>query len=998
MLRREATISLDGTWDFVPGHLKSDNVHAHIFDDATIPWQEIEVPYFWNGSRWMSVVGEDYYRNGYYKDGRVPPFRDHKGVGWYRRRFVLPQEWRGLRIHLRFLAVAAKARVWVNGVEAGGHLGAYSAFSFDITEYIRFDRDNTVVVQVWGKNCFYPDDQRTYDHGGIHLFVPGRALETAIGETKDNAGIGQPVEIYATGQAYLEDLDVRSMTDSLVMKLYLVRRHVEPVTLTVGARLVEEQTGRVIREESRATRLPEERSMMTFVWRDLEVEMWSPETPSLYRLEVGIKRSGERWGTAFKDIGFKTFVIRAGQFQLNGKPYFLRAAGPPASPLVVNDRDYIARFLAVCKSLNLNCLRFHTEPPSQAWLDGCDAAGLLVIFEGPLMQQAPEIVNTREEYRALVRQAKHHPCLALYCLSNETEFLPEMARMAGYDSMAVYLQDLRQAVLEEDDSLPVYHNSGYSEEAEGGDVRDWHYYGGWYNGAVYAFEALLRGQALMEALAPGEGEPLAPGGLVDERCRKMARDPQKPLILTEFLAAYTADDGHLFQYPLKIRRIGGHPDEDNRRSLWYQAFLLKESVEILRRARDSRNNLCGISPFALFNWFFHPLEKNGMQLKPAAEALRRAMEPVHVSLRCWRRHLFAGSRLAAEAHLINDDPTREEISAGRLAWVLADPSGAAIAEGLVSVPSVPYYGIESVPVELELPDISAPGLIEAVLSVRWLADERTLSENTLELLLAPSALREERIPGSGAAVFLLDAAGAAAPALALMGIACDRVDRVPDAVPEETLLIVGPDSLRLLTPADKTALNGIARQGSTILVLEQDVYRPDRDEMAIDWLDGTPLRIMREDLDVDDFAQVREPSHPIFAGLRPEHFRMWNGNTVIISSYIRQGTEEDQVPAKTIFGSRAGYGVKKRTNVRTLVECHNFLRNDGLVEVPLGAGKVILSQLEAVRRYGDDPAATVYLRNLVRYALGMGDGAGVGENRRAGEEGKRRRGGKGSGR
>ena len=127
---------------------------------------------------------------------------------------------------------------------------------------------------------------------------------------------------------------------------------------------------------------------------------------------------------------------------------------------------------------------------------------------------------------------------------------------------------------------------------------------------------------------------------------------------------------------------------------------------------------------------------------------------------------------------------------------------------------------------------------------------------------------------------------------------------------------------------------------------------PDRAEILLDWLDGTPLRILREGMDVDDFVHIAEPYHPVFSGLRPEYFRMWNGNTVIVSSYIRQGTEDNHVPAKTLFGSRAGYGVKKLAHVRTLVECHNFLRNDGLVEVPIGAGKVILSQLEAVRRYG----------------------------------------------
>jgi len=230
-------------------------------------------------------------------------------------------------------------------------------------------------------------------------------------------------------------------------------------------------------------------------------------------------------------------------------------------------------------------------------------------------------------------------------------------------------------------------------------------------------------------------------------------------------------------------------------------------------------------------------------------------------------------------------------------------------------------------------------------------------------------MRDEQVAASGVPVFLFDPAGAAAPVLARLGVDCEYLERIPEAIPARALLIIGPDALPHLTAADKAALNGAAKRGATALVREQDVYRPERNEIVLDWLDAAPLRIMREDAEVDDFVHVSEPSHPIFAGLEPEHFRMWNGNTVLISSYIRQGTEADQVPAKTLFGSRAGFSVRKLAPVRTLVECHNFLRNDGLVEVPLGAGRVILSQLEAARRYGDDPVATVYLRNLIGYAL-----------------------------
>ncbi|MGE5550444.1 MAG: sugar-binding domain-containing protein [Bacteroidota bacterium] len=969
MLEHPRKISLDGEWDFTPGHLKCENIYAHLYGHPEIEWQPIQVPYCWNGSRWMSVVGEYYYQNGYYKDGAVPPFKDHLGVGWYRKKVNLPQEWLGQRVHLRFLAVAAKAKVWVNANLAGEHLGAYSAFEFDITPHLDFSRENTIVVQVWGKHCFYPHDERRFDQGGIHMFVPGRTLEIPVGETRDNAGIWQPVEIYATGQAYLRDFDVTTTLDSLKLTATVIRTYGDPRMLAVKARLVEPGSGRVVREELKHTRLPEETTVLTYRWNNLDVKPWSPEAPNLYRLEVELEDERASMGMAAKEIGFKVFEIRDRKFYLNGRPYFLRGAGSPPAPLIAHDEEYIAKFLGMCKDLNLNCIRYHTEPPSQAWLRGCDRFGLLAIFEGPLMQQAPEIVNTKREYRDLVRQAKHHPCLAIYCLSNESEFLPEMGKMTGYDSMAHYLEDLREAVLEADASLPVYHNAGYSLEVEGGEIRDWHIYGGWYDNCIYSFEAIVKGQAMMEALSPDEGQPMQPGGLKDRRNSKFWRDMHKPVILTEFLAAYTADDGHLYQYPLRVRRIGRYPDEENRRALWFQAFLLKEIVEILRRSRDETNNLSGVSPFALFNWFFHPLSKEKISPKPAAQALKEVMEPAHASIKCWHRHVFGGDPLKAEAYLINDDAARGDIHGSALSYAVKDGQGRVLAEGQAPIDRVGYYEIKVLPLELVLPDPAGDRISEADLELEWRVGNEVLSHNALRILVAPSALRHPRPDRYRKRVCLFDPEGRTAALLTRMGVPFRNVAEMPAALGAEEAVVVGSGALSRLTERDKSALNRFAKEGGRILVLEQDVYHIDRQAIEIDWIDNTPLRILREDDQIDDFVYVADWSQPIFAGLAPEHFRMWNGNTVVISSYIRQGTEENHVPAKTLFGARSGYGVRKLEHVRTYVECFNFLKNDGLVEVPLGKGAVLLSQLEATRRYGDDPVATVYLNNLLGYVL-----------------------------
>jgi hypothetical protein len=442
----------------------------------------------------------------------------------------------------------------------------------------------------------------------------------------------------------------------------------------------------------------------------------------------------------------------------------------------------------------------------------------------------------------------------------------------------------------------------------------------------------------------------------------------KPVILTEFVAAYTADDGHLFQYPLRVRRIGRYPDPGNARALWFQAHLLRETVEIMRRSRDGTNRLCGLMPFALFNWFFHPLETGGLAPKPALAALRDAMEPLHLGIRCWSRHRFGTDPLSAELFLIHDDVTRRRVDVGEMAWRVITGDGVVVAEGTVGAPVVSYYEIARVPLVVTLPDFPGDLIVSARLEVEWRSNGALLSRNSVDLLLAPARLREAR-RFERARVWLVDAAERAESILARLGIPRRRHSELPPSADGLDLLVVGPDMLPRLGHEDTRRLRALAMAGLTVLVLEQDVYHPDRQPIVIDWVDGTLLRIMREDDHVDDFVYLPDAGAPIFDGLEPEHFRMWNGNTVIVSSYLRQGDESNHRPAKTRFGSRSGYSVRKLEQVESWAECFNFLRDDALIEVPLGAGRVVFSQIEATRRFGDDPVATVYLGNLLRYCL-----------------------------
>lgn len=68
---------------------------------------------------------------------------------WYQRKFSVPRQWQGRRVLLHFEAVDWETRVWVNEIEIGSHQGGYDRFGFDITEALKAEGEQDLVVSVW---------------------------------------------------------------------------------------------------------------------------------------------------------------------------------------------------------------------------------------------------------------------------------------------------------------------------------------------------------------------------------------------------------------------------------------------------------------------------------------------------------------------------------------------------------------------------------------------------------------------------------------------------------------------------------------------------------------------------------------------------------------------------------------------------------------------------------------------------------------------------------
>src|SRR6266852_3270206 len=106
---RRADFNLKDGWEFNRGDV--DGAQDAKFDDAA--WTSISIPHTWNNLDGQDGGG-DYYR----------------GVGWYRRHYVVDASHTNQQFFLKFDGANLVADVYVNGTLVGEHQGGFSAFVF----------------------------------------------------------------------------------------------------------------------------------------------------------------------------------------------------------------------------------------------------------------------------------------------------------------------------------------------------------------------------------------------------------------------------------------------------------------------------------------------------------------------------------------------------------------------------------------------------------------------------------------------------------------------------------------------------------------------------------------------------------------------------------------------------------------------------------------------------------------------------------------------------
>ncbi len=382
--------------------------------------------------------------------------------GTYHREVHVPDEWGHARVILCFGAVHHRARVLVNDVEAGVHVGGYESFELDITDLVPASGLARLTVEVEA-----PADKRSIPHGKQRSIPRDDYDGVAFTPT---SGIWQSVWMEARGRTYLESVAVRgdSMT-GFDIDGRLVGDHPAGTNVTVhvedgsntreSLELESDATGRVVGRLD----VPEPKP-------------WSPENPHLYRLRLVVQ--GEPCDQVAVTAGLRRIEVHGERLYLNGERLYIRGVLDqgywPVSGLTAPDENALVRDLELAASFGYNLVRKHIKLEEPRWLHHADKMGILVWAEPPAPSRySPEAAVAFEaQLEPMVERDGNHPCIIVWGLYNEEWGLDwDIPGSTARAAAAVRAYDILRQL---DDSRPIVENSGWSHVKT--DLVDWHYY------------------------------------------------------------------------------------------------------------------------------------------------------------------------------------------------------------------------------------------------------------------------------------------------------------------------------------------------------------------------------------------------------------------------------------------------------------------------------------------------------------------------------------------
>ena len=346
----------------------------------------------------------------------------YEGTVWFKKSFqAVPMK--DYKTLLYFGAVNYDCHVWVNGKKAGHHVGGFTAFNYDISDLL-VEGENTVIVKV--------DNKRHAD-----------AVPTLIFDWWNYGGITRDVKLVKVPKVYLEDYSLQLVKSEGVKNKYR--------QICFSAKLSQAEIGHQVLIHIPELQLKQllttdAEGQVTAMLRvpAKKLQLWSPENPRLYRVELSLDNS-----TIGDEIGFRTIETRDKQILLNGMPIFLKGISiheeKPNGGGRANSAEDARTLLSWAKELGCNFVRLAHYPHNEYMVREAEKMGILVWSEIPcywtIAWTNPEtLANAKGQLRDMIARDHNRANVIIWSIANETPHSAQRDTFLG--NLAQYARSL----------------------------------------------------------------------------------------------------------------------------------------------------------------------------------------------------------------------------------------------------------------------------------------------------------------------------------------------------------------------------------------------------------------------------------------------------------------------------------------------------------------------------------------------------------------------------
>lgn len=390
-------INLKSDWKFTKGNPM--NAFLADFDDSN--WQKISIPHDWAISGPFIIDGDG-------NTGKLP----WKGEGWYRKQLEIPSTYKNKRIYLIFDGVMAFPKAYVNGKLVGEWDYGYNSFYLDITDYVKFDKNNILAVYADTRK----HDSRWYPGAGIyrkvqmlvtnpiHVDIWGTYITTPI--IKQNyADVRINTSVQNNSDNY-EEIKVEQII-------------LNPNGIEVGRKSI---TNSVLSRKN----------------KDFEVTIqlsnpkhWDINHPYLYNAITNLYKNNKLIDSYNTSFGVRTIKFTADDgFYLNNKRVQLKGVNLHSDfgPLgMAFNKRAAERQLEIMKSMGVNAIRNSHNVTAPEILDLCDKMGLLFFNEIFDKYDAKADITEETDFeefalrniKNFVKRDRNHPSVFIWSVGNE---------------------------------------------------------------------------------------------------------------------------------------------------------------------------------------------------------------------------------------------------------------------------------------------------------------------------------------------------------------------------------------------------------------------------------------------------------------------------------------------------------------------------------------------------------------------------------------------------